>query len=160
MASPENEVDAQIREEFEFHVARCVQELERSGMPHDAALAEALRRFGDPRLHGEACRRESREERMRKVMLGGVAVVMVLLCATVAMVGYTMMRQGEALARIEERLGNGDGSGSYSTLGPEQRVVYVDGAVRRPGVYNLPETGALPASRLISAAGGPGRATD
>ena len=35
-------------------------------------------------------------------------------------------------------------------------VVYVDGEILRPGVYNLPFSGKLTLSRLVAAAGGPG----
>ncbi len=35
-------------------------------------------------------------------------------------------------------------------------VVYVDGEILRPGVYNLPFSGRLTLSRLVAAAGGPG----
>jgi polysaccharide export outer membrane protein len=40
--------------------------------------------------------------------------------------------------------------------GPEQGVVYIDGEVTRPGVYQLPFNGRLTLSRLITSAGGLG----
>jgi protein involved in polysaccharide export with SLBB domain len=40
--------------------------------------------------------------------------------------------------------------------GPQQGVVYIDGQISRPGVYNLPQVGRLTLSRLVAAAGGPG----
>lgn len=40
--------------------------------------------------------------------------------------------------------------------GPEIGVVYIDGEIIRPGVYNLPGTGILTLSRLVAAAGGLG----
>lgn len=39
----------------------------------------------------------------------------------------------------------------------ERGVVYIDGEVQRPGVYQLPEGGRLTLSRLVSAAGGLGQ---
>jgi len=36
-----------------------------------------------------------------------------------------------------------------------QGVVYIDGEILRPGVYNLPQVGRLTLSRLVAAAGGP-----
>jgi protein involved in polysaccharide export with SLBB domain len=39
---------------------------------------------------------------------------------------------------------------------PPNGVVYVDGQVQRPGVYNLPESGRLTLQRVITAAGGYG----
>ncbi len=38
----------------------------------------------------------------------------------------------------------------------ESGVVYIDGEILRPGVYNLPLNGKLTLSRLVAAAGGPG----
>jgi hypothetical protein len=154
MPGPENEVDAQIREEFEFHVARCARELEDSGMPREAAIEEARRRFGDPRQHWDACRREAPEERMRKAMIGGLAVALVVACAAIVVLGYSVMRQGEALARIEEDLAKRGDASATSEPAKSPGVVYLDGAVRRPGVYNLPEVGELTVSRLVAAAGG------
>ena len=40
--------------------------------------------------------------------------------------------------------------------GAEVGVIYIDGEVNRPGVYNLPESGQFTLSRLIAAAGGLG----
>lgn len=61
-----------------------------------------------------------------------------------------------------ERLRRGDSS--YNIIirpsdrifaeGPAVGVVYIDGEVTRPGVYNLPTSGKLTLSRLIAAAGG------
>jgi len=39
---------------------------------------------------------------------------------------------------------------------PQSGVVYVDGEIVRPGVYNFPASGKLTLSRLVAAAGGPG----
>ena len=39
---------------------------------------------------------------------------------------------------------------------PQSGVVYVDGEILRPGVYNFPASGRLTLSRLVAAAGGPG----
>nr|QMS48224.1 hypothetical protein WG33_0428 [uncultured bacterium] len=41
-------------------------------------------------------------------------------------------------------------------LPPDFGVVYIDGEIIRPGVYNLPATGPLTLSRLVAAAGGLG----
>lgn len=40
--------------------------------------------------------------------------------------------------------------------GPDQGLVYIEGEISRPGTYNLPGTGRLTLSRLISTAGGLG----
>ena len=39
---------------------------------------------------------------------------------------------------------------------PQSGVVYVDGEILRPGVYNFPANGKMTLSRLVAAAGGPG----
>jgi protein involved in polysaccharide export with SLBB domain len=64
-----------------------------------------------------------------------------------------------------QRLSHGDSS--YNIVvrandrifvdGPPQGVIYIDGEIARPGVYNLPQTGRLTLSRLVAAAGGFGQ---
>jgi putative ABC transport system permease protein len=49
-------VDADLEDEFRFHFETEVEELVARGMPHEAARAEALRRFGDVDLYRRDCR--------------------------------------------------------------------------------------------------------
>ncbi len=69
--------DAGIDEELEFHIAARAEQLATAeGLTADAARAEALRRFGDPRAWRRRCaevdRRRMRREKM-KVRLGSIA---------------------------------------------------------------------------------------
>jgi len=157
----------EVDEEFEHHINASAADLVRQGADPVAARAQAERRFGArDRLH-QCCVEEQLENPMKRtreiVLLVAVAVL-----AVVAVDGWRRSVQsqrllGESRALLEEVVGrarsgersdgtdDGDPSpGATATLG----VIYVDGAVARPGVYQLPEGGRLTASRLIAAAGG------
>jgi protein involved in polysaccharide export with SLBB domain len=81
--------------------------------------------------------------------IGALAGV-VLTCAV-------LYRQQGALARLEDRMAQAavqSASVESTSSQADPGVVFVDGAVARPGVYSLPAMGTLTASRVISAAGG------
>jgi predicted permease len=48
--------EADLREELQFHLERETERLEASGLPHETARLQALRRFGGPEQIKEACR--------------------------------------------------------------------------------------------------------
>lgn len=50
-------LDAELAEEFEYHLAKLRDEELDAGADSAAAEAHALRRFGDPARHARACRR-------------------------------------------------------------------------------------------------------
>src|SRR5262245_21558098 len=77
------EVDDEIADELEFHVAMRAAELERDGLAPDRARVEAERRFGDRARVAKACRRAQIGER---VMLQRVQAV--LLVGLIAAVGW------------------------------------------------------------------------
>lgn len=49
-------VDADLDDEFRFHFETEVEDLVATGVPPEAARAEALSRFGDVNLHRRDCR--------------------------------------------------------------------------------------------------------
>ena len=69
----------------------------------------------------------------------------------VILVDWTKLQRGDLTQSVYVR--PGDKIHVESDLG----VVYIDGEVSRPGVYNLPPIGELTLSRLVSAAGGLGQ---
>lgn len=69
----------------------------------------------------------------------------------VIVVDWTKLQRGDLTQNVYVR--PGDKIHVESDLG----VVYIDGEVSRPGVYNLPPIGELTLSRLVSAAGGLGQ---
>jgi len=95
---------------------------------------------------------------MKRAWFIGSITVMAAL-AVVAVDGW---RRAHATQRLLEQALAQDSNGRGAALGlsertpPARGVVYVDGAVARPGVYQLPEGGRLTASRLMTAAGGTG----
>jgi polysaccharide export outer membrane protein len=69
----------------------------------------------------------------------------------VILVDWEALQRGDLTQNVIIR--PGDKIHVESDLG----VVYIDGEVARPGVYNLPPVGELTLSRLVSAAGGLGQ---
>ena len=69
----------------------------------------------------------------------------------VILVDWTELKKGDLSQQVIIRAG--DKVHVESDLG----VVYIDGEIARPGVYNLPPIGELTLSRLVSAAGGLGQ---
>jgi hypothetical protein len=69
----------------------------------------------------------------------------------VIVVDWVKLQKGDLTQNVYVR--PGDKIHVESDLG----VVYIDGEVSRPGVYNLPPIGELTLSRLVSAAGGLGQ---
>ena len=59
----ERDVDAEIA----FHLVMRAAELEARGLTHDAARAEARRRFGDPRRWSEAMTAEDHDRRVAQL---------------------------------------------------------------------------------------------
>ena len=69
----------------------------------------------------------------------------------VILVDWAKLQQGDLTQNVLVR--PGDKIHVESDIG----VVYIDGEIARPGVYNLPPIGELTLSRLVSAAGGLGQ---
>ena len=69
----------------------------------------------------------------------------------VILVDFAALQAGDLTQNVLVR--PGDKIHAESDIG----VVYIDGEVARPGVYNLPPIGELTLSRLVSAAGGLGQ---
>lgn len=154
-------VEATIREEFEFHVAACAAELERTGWSADAARGEALRRFGRFERYERACRREAPEETMGTKTTVALTVGLVALAGSIVFLARAVTRQGEVVAALEARIAANAArdvdahlpAAASNSEAEAQQIVYIDGAVARPGVYELPRGGVLTTSRLLIAAG-------
>ncbi len=66
-------------------------------------------------------------------------------------ISYQKLKQGDSSSNIVIRPDD-----RIYVQEPQTGVVYVDGEIVRPGVYNFPISGKLTLSRLVAAAGGPG----
>jgi len=66
-------------------------------------------------------------------------------------ISYQKLKQGDSSSNIVIRPDD-----RIYVQEPQSGVVYVDGEIVRPGVYNFPASGKLTLSRLVAAAGGPG----
>lgn len=67
-------------------------------------------------------------------------------------INYPALAKGDPNLNIVVRPGD-----QIYVVPPTEGVVYIDGEIIRPGVYELPRTGDLTLSRLIAAAGGLGQ---
>src|ERR1051325_7841187 len=61
-----NDLDADLAEEFRFHLETEVEDLVARGMTPDAARADALRRFGCVSYYREFCRRADHRRTARE----------------------------------------------------------------------------------------------
>ncbi len=155
---PEPEIDDDLDAEFSFHLDQLERELISGGDEPAAARRHAIERFGDVNRLKSECRTIALKER---IMLQKVNFVLMLVLTSVVVilsvqVFITQRATAVSIRAIAERLAS-DQQGptdqpraNSSVLG----VVYIDGEVDRPGVYNLPRNDRLTLQRLIAAAGG------
>jgi Bacterial Ig-like domain len=117
------EIDQEILDELEFHLAARTQEYIDEGMPADEAHAAALERFGDYVSIRRTCRRTLLGERVMVQRLQMVLTMLLLLAVVV--IGYqTYLAQREnqaALANMAQTLStlasSRDADAASATLG-------------------------------------------
>jgi hypothetical protein len=159
-----------IADEFELHVQQCTEQLQREGRSPAAARAEAERRFGDVARHHEQCRREAPEERMNTKARLILRTAVIAQAAAIAVLVTLVWRQDHSISdfrremdvlKAQTRVQAIDSQAAQAvqraiamTPGTEEPApVHLEGAVPRPGAYNLPEGGSLKVDRLVRAAG-------
>ena len=159
-----------IADEFELHVQQCAEQLQREGRSPAAARAEAERRFGDVARHHEQCRREAPEERMNTKARLILRTALIAQAAAIAVLVTLVWRQDHSISDVRRemdvlqartRVQSIDSPAAQAvqraiavTPGTETPApVHLEGAVPRPGAYNLPEGGSLKVDRLVRAAG-------
>ena len=83
-----------------------------------------------------------------------------LVAASIGFLALATARQGAALAQLEARLAAtaaAEAAAARADLAASAsatpRIIYIDGAIQRPGVYEVPQDGGLTAGRLLAAAG-------
>ncbi len=74
-----------------------------------------------------------------------------LFVQRIIQINYQKLKRGDSNYNVVIRPGD-----QIYVQEPQSGVVYVDGEILRPGVYNFPASGRLTLSRLVAAAGGPG----
>ena len=159
-----------IADEFELHVQQCAEQLQKDGLSPAAARAEAERRFGDMTRHHEQCRREAPEERMNAKARLILRTAVIAQTAAIAVLVTLVWRQDHSISdfrhevdvlKAQTRVQAIDSQAAQAvqraiavTPGTEELApVHLEGAVPRPGAYNLPESGSLKLDRLVRAAG-------
>ncbi len=121
-----------IDDEFAFHLQRTTNDLIADGCSDDDAAIKAIERFGDVDRIKSQCRHIALKERIMLQRVNFVLLMIILLA-----VGYVSVR-------------------TYATQ--RQNIiasghVYLDGDIRRPGVYAVRPDGRLMLSQLMLSAG-------
>lgn len=155
-----------IDEEFAFHIAQLEAELRAQGHAEELIAQEVRRRFGDPAKLRKQCQSIAMKEHMmlQKINLAMLVVLVIAVAALAMMLVNSNRRSGERIDELMSQLQ----TVSERTTAASRRwalaasketkdtpgVIYVEGQVDRPGVYNMPTHRILTVSRLIAASGG------
>ncbi|MFT3683622.1 MAG: permease prefix domain 1-containing protein [Phycisphaerales bacterium] len=163
---PVEQIDRDIDDELNAHIAELESELVQSGLDPAAAQKQAISRFGNPQTHKRRCRDVALMERRMKTYAQMIVTVVcgLLIGAVTTMVWMNQQTANAALATMNDRVEKIARSLDQRTLDPRTTatapvqssdwgVVYIKGTpVDRPGVYNLPAGGAT-LRRILAAAG-------
>jgi len=103
------EIDAEIREELEFHLHMRTRDNLRSGMSPEEAGRDAQQRFGDFEANRRACRKITLGPRlllgrMQSALLVGLVAVVVYQGVLILRLQTTSREQIEALTQVVEQL--------------------------------------------------------
>jgi hypothetical protein len=157
---PAPEVDADIRAELDSHLAMIEDELLAQGATPADARAQALARFGDPARLARQARTIKLGDRIMLQRIN-LALLIVLGSAVIFLLVQNQRINSRSIQTLEQV------SASLTALqqrqpapqaaptppGPPSKVVYIEGAVERPGTFMIPP-GGFTLKRLIAAAGG------
>jgi len=154
-----SEIERDVEVELGFHIERLSQALVEEGVDPLLASSEAIRRFGDVDQWKAQCVGIALEER---IMLQRInLVLMIVVLSVVVIFGVQVINSqrstSQALGGITARLEQMQAVALPQPMAERAKQggnILVEGAVSRPGVYNLPKHGRLSMSRLITAAGG------
>lgn len=117
------EIDAEIREELEYHLEMRTEDNERAGMKPDEARRDARQRFGDFEANRAAC---------RKITLGPQLLVARLQWALVVLLIGAVVYQGVLLLRLQ--------SSSRDQIDALTQMVEQLQAAREPAAADVPAT--------------------
>src|SRR5262245_1845129 len=154
------EIDRDLADELEFHIAMTVRDLVAQGVDRQAARDAARRQFGDVESIKRQCKRIALQERIMLQRINFIMMIIVtgLLIAVCVQVWTTQQHNTQALRAITAEITHVrmNTEGALSAQGKQSRggFLYLDGDVARPGVYAMPQFGRLTVRRLIASAGG------
>ena len=149
---PVDQIDAEILDELEFHVAMRAMDNQRAGMSPEEATRDAERRFGDfERIH-RSCRRVLLGER---IMLQRVQTVLTaVLLAAVACMGVAFYRNQqaneEAARRMTEALQQLAAELSAEKQAAADRAGTLLASVPPVVVHSFPQTGSTDVDPAIT----------
>ena len=151
-----DQIQRDVDDEFEFHLASIESELAAAGEPPEQARHAAVKRFGDAEKYRRQCRRIAMEDRIMLQRINAVLMVIVLLAIIgVSVQMYlTQRNNSQALAGITAQLASmktvqsGDAVAVDSKPAPQTddaltpasrpgAMVSLRGNVVNPGVYTL-----------------------
>ncbi len=152
------QIQREVEDEFDFHLAALEAELIQSGTSLAEARNAARVRFGNADKYRYQCTRIALEERIMLQRINAVLMVIVLLAVIGVSVQMYLTQRHNSLAlqaivddiadmKVEALADTGESAESAG-------VVFIDGNVPRPGVYQIPKGGILNLNHLLSAVGG------
>jgi len=146
-------IEADVREEFAFHVAKIEEELRAQGVEGTAAREQVQERFGDTERLVQSA---SRIKTGGTVMLQKVNLVLLVVVVACAVWMALQMRQSQlhsmaAIEAVSARLEDMN-KARGGARAEEQGIVYVTGDVQRRGPYQMPLSG-LSVRRAVLSAG-------
>ena len=148
----DQQIEAQIDEELTFHIEQATRELLDDGLSVHDAKVSALARFGDVNKIKTQCKRIALKER---IMLQRInLVLMIIVLVAVAFVSVQMYVTQKSNTRALQTIVSDLAVMKSPTSGKSAGLVYLEGDVKRPGVYGFPAIGRLTVSRLVATAGG------
>jgi hypothetical protein len=155
---PVEEINRDIDDELATHLSLLEGDLMQSGLSPATARAIALSRFGNPQTHKRRCRDLALKERRMKslIQIAVPTVCCLMLAAVTTSIWFNQRSANEALVGMNARMDRLSSTIDTRTIVAKTDgagVVYIKGTpLERPGVYNLPASGAT-LRRMLAAAG-------
>ena len=154
----EPQIDADLNDEFAFHIDQLTRELMESGIEQHQARSSAIARFGSVSTIHNQCRRLALKERnmLQRVNFAMMLLVFGGLVVVGAQVWNMQQQNAKALQTITSEINHMRFASEREISASTERpgLVYMDGDILRPGAYNLPQFGPLTLRRFIASAGG------
>ncbi len=154
---PVAEIEAEVRDELDAHLAMIEDELLAQGLSPQQARVQALARFGDPARIALEARTIKLGDRIMLQRIN-LALLVVFGAAVIFLLVQNHRINTRSVATLEQvsaslvALQNREPAPQAAPASPA-KLVYIEGAVRSPGPYLIPP-GGFTLKQLISAAGG------
>ena len=155
----DSQIDSDLDDEFAFHLEMKTRELMNDGYESEAAGGLARASFGNIEQIKTRCKRIALEERIMLQRVNFVMMIVVVLMVVGVGVQVMITQRYNTLALMDitaqiakMRLDAAAEAKDRGWAAPQGNV-FLEGAVSRPGVYQIPAGTPLTVRRLIAVAG-------